>query len=90
MMSPRKAGAAIDAAVAALISLLVMLFLLGGATYFIDLLRGAIWHIAAISVVAGIAGAFTWRRRRRNSLICGVVVAGLGYSAVYLFAMSRI
>ena len=68
----------------------VMMFLLAGPTYFLDLLRGSVWHIAAISAVAGIVRLSCRRGGFGLSIICGAVIALAGFLTVLVYAVSRI
>ena len=89
MKNPRKVGAAVEAMLAAVVSLLVMLLLLGGPAHFVELVRGAALHFAVISLIAGTAGAL-FGRSRGISVLCGIVIAGIGYAVVFFYAVSRI
>jgi hypothetical protein len=74
-------------------TLTVFVFLATGGPRSADLFGDGIWYLACICVTAGMAGlvrpAIPGSGHLR-SVLCGFIIAGIGYFAVLGYAVSRI
>lgn len=73
----------------AILCLVLFIFMLGGPTYFVSILSGAVWHIATIALIAAAARLAFRSRRMLSAVVCGAIVAMVGYITVFAFALSR-
>ena len=78
------------AVVVSVICLATFVFLLAGRTNFADVLSGAVWYVAGISIIAGLVRLAIPGFGHVRSFLCGFIVAGVGYLAVLGYAASRI
>ena len=80
----------LTSALAAIASLFIFIFMLGGPAYFLDLLLGSVFHILVISASAGLI-RFPFRRGgAKLSIIIGAAVAAIGFFIVLGIAVSNI
>lgn len=85
-----RTSTVITAALVAIACLVVLEFILAGLEHFFRLLSNSVWHIAIISVLAGIARLPFPRGGFVLSAICGVLVAVAGFLIALGVAMSGI
>jgi len=83
-------NAALVSTLVAVACLLIFVFMLGGASYFQDIILGSWWLIAGISILAGVIRCLFKRESKILSAVCGVSVAVAGFSIVMLFIISRL
>ena len=72
------------------ICLAAFVFLLAGRTYFADVFGSAVWYVACISIIAGLFRLAIPGVGHLRSILCGFIIAGVGYLAVLMYAASRI
>lgn len=85
-----RASTTIAAVLVSLVCLVVMVFVLAGPEYFVELVWGAALHIAIISAAAGVVRLPFRRGGFVLSVVCGASIALAGFLIVLAHAISRI
>ncbi|OAI57390.1 hypothetical protein AYO49_02170 [Verrucomicrobiaceae bacterium SCGC AG-212-N21] len=85
-----RVSTSLAAVLVAVASLIVLIFWLTGLEYFLEVLLGAVVHIAIISAVAGVVRLPFRRGGFLLSVICGASVALAGFLIVLAVAISNI
>jgi hypothetical protein len=80
----------LEAICIAVLCLIVCIFFLAGPSYFFEVVWSASLHILGISILAGIVRYAIRRGGHVLSLICGAVIAVVGFFTVLLVATSNI